>query len=576
MLAPSTHRAKNGHPRAVHAQSDRNTDLLLAPHLEALVAIGRDQGYVTKADVREFCPDQTNGELQATYDKLRELDIEVVSRPGADTTKPSPEAATESEPDGLDDLVNIYLREMGRSPLLSVEQEIAIAKKIEAAEEAFRAVVYDFGFIAKEHIAVAEKLLSIPPRERFDRVVEDSHIELRERHLKTLRRIIPKVRKLDNDLDKWHCGHVKRSTRRKAGPTPRERRLHALLRKFCFQPKVLEEMSVVARNIQQEFHRLLGGSAKRHPLSTRPKHRKGVGPEESTLPLENGNQARSKLRADRERVAALERLVRMSARDYLAACAQMNAHLDALSQAKGEMIESNLRLVISIAKRYAHRGVPFLDLIQEGNIGLMKAVERFEYRKGFKFSTYASWWIRQMIGRCVSEHSRTIRLPVHMVETLHKVMKAKRALAQELEREPTDEELAEELRMPLHRLCAVLRASQQTVSLETPAGDNGEASIGDFIEDIVAENPLQQASYHFLQEKLVEVLAELSERERTVLELRFGLKDGSERTLEEVGRQLNVTRERIRQIEAKALKKLRHPIRLKQLEGFGAGNDLLA
>jgi RNA polymerase primary sigma factor len=206
----------------------------------------------------------------------------------------------------------------------------------------------------------------------------------------------------------------------------------------------------------------------------------------------------------------------------------------------------------------------------------MKAVERFEYRKGFKFSTYASWWIRQMIGRSVSEHSRTIRLPVHMVETLHKVMKAKRQLSQELEREPTDEELAEEVHMPVERLRVVLRASQQTVSLESPTGENGEASLGDFIEDSVAENPFEQANYHFLQEKLVEVLAGLSERERTVLELRFGLKDGYERTLEEVGRQLNVTRERVRQIEAKALKKLRHPIRLKQLEEFGTSDELMA
>ena len=428
---------------------------------------------------------------------------------------------------------------MARSPLLNAEQEVAIAMRIEEAEDRFRNLFYRFGFTAKEHLALAEKLLSVPPKERFDRLINESKVDDRERHLKALRRVMPHVRKIDTELDKAFAkggGVHKQSTR-----SPRRDKLHALLQKFFYQPRILEDMSSIASNIEHEFRRLIPNKAEH-----------------------------------RERIAALERFVRMPADQYLPACEEMDRHLASLNKAKAEMVEANLRLVISIAKRYVHRGVPFLDLIQEGNIGLMKAVERFEYRKGFKFSTYASWWIRQMIGRAVSEHSRTIRLPVHMIETVHKVLKAKRHLSQELEREPTDEELAEELNMPMERLRIALRASQQTVSLEAPAGDNGEASVGDFIEDTVVENPFQQANYHFLQERLVAVLSELSERERTVLELRFGLKDGYERTLEEVGRKLNVTRERVRQIEAKALKKLRHPGRIKQLEGFGAAEDLAA
>jgi RNA polymerase primary sigma factor len=467
---------------------------------------------------------------------LRELRIEVV--PDSIPRK-APAAPVESDPaDGLDDLVNVYLREMARSPLLNAEQEVAIAMRIEEAEERFRDLIYQFGFTAKEHLALAEKLLSVPPKERFDRLINESKVDDRERHLKALRRVMPQVRELDKALDK---AYAKGGGRKHPAHSPRRAKLHELLQKFFYQPRILEDMSSIASNIENEFRRLMPH-----------KHE------------------------HRERIAALERLVRMPADQYLPACEEMDRHLAALNKAKAEMVEANLRLVISIAKRYVHRGVPFLDLIQEGNIGLMKAVERFEYRKGFKFSTYASWWIRQMIGRAVSEHSRTIRLPVHMIETVHKVLKAKRHLSQELEREPTDEELAEELNIPMERLRIALRASQQTVSLEAPAGENGEASVGDFIEDTVVENPFQQANYHFLQERLVTVLSELSERERTVLELRFGLKDGYERTLEEVGRKLNVTRERVRQIEAKALKKLRHPGRIKQLEGFGAAEDLAA
>jgi RNA polymerase primary sigma factor len=254
--------------------------------------------------------------------------------------------------------------------------------------------------------------------------------------------------------------------------------------------------------------------------------------------------------------------------DFLKACNRWAEARARAQEAKTHMIEANLRLVLSIAKKYTNRGQSFLDLVQEGNVGLMKGVEKFEYQRGYKFSTYATWWIRQAITRCIADQARTIRIPVHMIEVINKLWRTQRQLMQDLGREATAEELADALEMSVERVRVILKMAQQPVSIQSTLGDSDDTSFGDLIEDKTAENPSEVTSFHLLQGRLGEVLQDLSEREQRILELRYGLLDGYPRTLEEVGRQYEVTRERIRQIEAKALRKLRHPTRRGRLEGF--------
>jgi RNA polymerase primary sigma factor len=536
------------------AGSVQSSEVDLQARIRELIKLAKEQGYLTFDDLNEALPEGLTDadDLDAILIRLRKMEIDIIEASEVDRFKDGKKDAEEEEEekpetklDILDDPVRMYLKQMGQVPLLTREQEVEISKRIEEAEAMVQKCINRFGFIAQAHLDLAAKLTE--GRERFDRVILDKKIESRERYMKMLPRLCKQVEKLGASISHQYGSIAKTSNKRESKKSKAFQKSIASLQrfypKFYFKQKVTEEFVHLADEQYKVLLELKADAAKKA-------------------------KTKALLTPVLAKVVELERALWLSAEEYSEQYQDLKNWLRKALRAKTEMVEANLRLVISIAKKYTNRGLSFLDLIQEGNMGLMKAVEKFEYRRGYKFSTYATWWIRQAITRSIADQARTIRIPVHMIETINKLMRVQKQLVQEYGREPTPEEVAEEILLPVDRVRAVLKMAQQPISLQSPVGESEETNFGDFIEDKGAENPSDMTAIVLLKEKIKDVLETLTDRERQVLEQRFGLVDGYSRTLEEVGRQFRVTRERIRQIEAKALRKMRHPTRIRQLEGF--------
>ena len=521
-------------------------------------------GFITYEELNQILPSSIVDAIQSDrYLKilealgvqvLREEDVKkYLDAKNAKATDPKARSS-----DMIEDPIRMYLHQMGQVPLLKREEEVEICAIIEDAEARTKDMFNRFLFVPAMYASLLDRLEG--QCERFDRIVTDKFDDNRDAYMELIPQFRKEIKDVDRRLREASAKYLSVIAQGDASPTVvrgAEKGLanaRAALRKcfddLSYKQKVLETLCADAdERIYLPYRALVAKQAAL--LQQRPSRRR-----------------EEELKSVRAAMAQKEALFGMPGEEFVSTFSELRTVLKRGQVARTRMVEANLRLVISIVKKYMNRGLSFLDLIQEGNTGLMKAVEKFEYKRGYKFSTYATWWIRQAATRAIADQARTIRIPVHMIETINRLMRVQKRLIQKLGREPTEQELSQEMDMPPDQVRAVRRMAQQPISLQSKVGDNDDAHYGDFIPDLSSENPFEVTEGHLLKERLRDILNTLTDRERQVVDFRFGLTDGYSRTLEEVGRLFNVTRERIRQIEAKALRKLRHPSRMKSLGDY--------